>query len=147
MSSKASMHKKITVSSNISSVESLCQRLLEEVKDRDYDKEDVFAIHLALEEAFVNAVKHGNKQDANRQIEVKYFVTPDKFDIFIADQGSGFEPDVVPDPRCEENLYKCSGRGMLLMRSYMDVVEYNGKGNRVHMIKYKGVEKREVRRK
>ena len=123
------MHKTVTVSNNISAVEGLCRQLLGEVKGKDYDEEDIFAIHLALEEAFINAVKHGNKQDAGRQIEVKYFVTPDKFDIFIADQGDGFDPDRVPDPRCEENLYKCSGRGMFLMRSYMDRVEYNGKGS------------------
>ena len=55
----------------------------------------------------------------------------------MMDEGDGFDPNDVPDPRCGENLYKIDGRGLFLIRSYMDVVEFNEPGNQVHMVRYK----------
>ena len=60
-----------------------------------------------------------------------------KVEIDIMDQGEGFNPETVPDPRLGQNLYKTAGRGLLLISSYMDVVEFNEQGNRVHMVRYK----------
>ena len=137
MVEKGLVHKSRVVASCVSAIESLCRELLDDVKTCGFDEDGVFAIHLAMEEAFVNAVRHGNKADEQRCISVECFITPEKFDISISDEGSGFAPKTVPDPRCEENLYKSSGRGLLLMRSYMDVVEHNDVGNCVHMIKYR----------
>ena len=137
MSPETSRHKSITVESNSSTVGRVCERLMAEVATSGFDAEAVFAIHLALEEGFLNAVKHGNKLDSSKRVNVKYLIGPEQFDIFITDEGEGFQPDIVADPRCEENLYKPCGRGMLLMRSFMDVVEYNKAGNCVHMVKYK----------
>ncbi len=125
----------------MAALDRVCQQLLDEATLNDFGTDDIFAIHLALAEAFLNAVKHGNKKDATKQVSIDYLITPDKFDVFIADDGNGFRPNEVPDPRLEENLYKSAGRGMLLMRSYMDVVEYNEKGRCVHMVKYKSKEK------
>ena len=85
----------------------------------------------------INAVKHGNSRTPHKQIRVDYSITDDRFEISITDEGKGFQPEAVPDPRCGENLYKATGRGMLLMRAYMDCVEYNIAGNWVHMIKCK----------
>ena len=96
-----------------------------------------FAVHLSLEEAFVNAIRHGNHDDPTKTISVDCLITPDKFDISIADEGYGFDPQGIPDPRCNSNLYKSSGRGVLLIQSYMDVVEYNSRGNCIHMVKYR----------
>ena len=137
MVSKSPVHKSVVIESNAVAVERLCRQLLGEAAGNNFDGDDIFAIHLALEEAFLNAVQHGNKADATKQISIECLITPAKFDISITDQGTGFDPDVVPDPRSEENLCKLWGRGLLLMRSYMDVVEYNETGNCVHMIKYK----------
>jgi serine/threonine-protein kinase RsbW len=137
MVSKSPVHKSVVIESNAVAVERLCRQLLGEAAANNFDGEDIFAIHLALEEALLNAVQHGNKADAGKQISIECLITPAKFDISITDQGTGFDPDVVPDPRSEENLYKLCGRGLLLMRSYMDVVEYNETGNCVHMVKYK----------
>jgi serine/threonine-protein kinase RsbW len=61
----------------------------------------------------------------------------DKFEVSMMDEGEGFDPSVIPDPRYGENLYKINGRGLLLMRSYMDVVEFNNSGNGVRMVRYK----------
>jgi serine/threonine-protein kinase RsbW len=134
--------KKITlVDSDVYAISRICGRLLDEVRAKNFDSDQIFAIHLALEEALLNAFKHGNKYDPTKNVHIAYLVTEDKFEISVEDQGTGFYPDRLPDPRSEENLYKPCGRGVLLMRSYMDVVEYNQNGNRVHMIKYKNANK------
>ena len=65
------------------------------------------------------------------------FGNTEKIEITMTDQGDGFDPGAVPDPRCAENLYRPEGRGLLLMRSYMDSVEFNECGNCVHMIRHK----------
>lgn len=136
MVSKGSLHKSIVLANESSAFERLCQKLLGEVAEYGFDQQDIFAVHLALEEAFLNALKHGNKMNPNKKVYIEYLITPEKFDISIKDDGSGFDPAVVPDPREGENLYKSSGRGLLLMQSYMDTVEFNKAGNCVHMIKF-----------
>lgn len=134
--------KKITVvDSDVYAISKVCGRLLDEVRAKNFDSDQIFAIHLALEEALLNAYKHGNKFDSTKKIDIDYFVSDEKFEISVADQGTGFSPDSLPDPRAEENLYKPCGRGVLLMRSYMDVVEFNEPGNMVHMIKFKKANK------
>ena len=106
-------------------------------KSFNYNEDDVFAMHLSLEEAFINAVKHGNKGDTEKMVTVEYHVTPQKAEVIVTDEGSGFDPNSLKDPRCSENLYKSDGRGVLLIKSYMDFVEYIGSGKSVHLIKYK----------
>lgn len=137
MVSKDVVHKSRVVPSVASAVELLCQELFNDVHTCGFNEDDAFAIHLALEEALHNAVDHGNDGDASKHVTVECTITSEKFDISVSDEGSGFKPDILPDPRIQENLYKCSGRGVLLMRAYMDVVEYNDRGNCVHMIKYR----------
>ena len=132
-----SIHRSMEIPSKASMAEELCTGLLATVKTFNYTEEEIFAIHLATEEAFVNAVNHGNEGDQEKKIKFDYEITPDKVEISITDQGTGFEPDAIPDPRKEENLYKTGGRGVLLLRAYMDVVEYNENGNSVRMIKYR----------
>lgn len=90
-----------------------------------------------MEEALLNAVKHGNKRDPAKNVNIECVINAEKFDVCIKDQGSGFAPDGLPDPRSDENLYKPCGRGVLLMRAYMDVVEYRDNGSCVHMVKYR----------
>lgn len=125
------------LASTTQSSERLCEELLETARRHGFGEEDLFAIHLALEEAFVNAVQHGNRSDPRKKVVVRCAVSPEKFDITITDEGQGFKPDELPDPRCPENLCKCCGRGVLLIRAYMDEVEYNKQGNEVRMVKYR----------
>lgn len=111
--------------------------ILPKLKAHNFSEDDIFAVHLAMEEAFINAVRHGNKMDPQKEVKIDYFVDEGRVEISMTDEGQGFDPDVVPDPRCGENLYKTGGRGLLLIRSYMDVVEFNNRGNCVHLVRYK----------
>ena len=129
--------KKITVKNVHAEVSEQCRRILEAASQIGFSSEDIFAIHLSMEEALINAIKHGNKADPARNITISYSVTTDRLEISISDEGGGFNYRNLPDPREEENIYKNSGRGILLMRSYMDKVEFNSSGNCVHMVKYR----------
>lgn len=126
----------IVIESSSSAIEQVCERILSELHADNFSKEDVFAVHLGLEEAFLNAIKHGNKDDTARKVTINYSIRPDEIEIFMKDQGQGFDPDSVPDPRCGDNIYKIGGRGLFLIRSYMDLTEFNEQGNCIRMVKY-----------
>ena len=100
-----------------------------------FDDREIFSIKLALEEALVNAIKHGNQYDRNKKVEITYEVHGDRFVVRITDQGEGFDPADVPDPTAVENLERPCGRGLMLMRHYMTEVNYNTSGNSVYMTK------------
>lgn len=134
---KKILHRSWELRSTEQEVQQVVKELLAALAEYGFDEDSVFAIHLSLEEAFLNAVKHGNHGDADKTVSVQCLITPEKFDISIGDEGFGFDPEGIPDPRCNGNLYKASGRGILLIQSYMDVMEYNARGNCVHMIKYR----------
>jgi serine/threonine-protein kinase RsbW len=100
---------------------------------RDYDQKQVFGVRLALEEALVNAVKHGNRHDPTKRVWASWHVGPSRVMIEIEDEGDGFDPRAVPDPCAPENLERSCGRGVFLMRHYMSSVRYNRRGNHVIM--------------
>lgn len=113
--------------------------LLSRLSQNGWAEEDTFGIHLAAEEALMNAIKHGNQRDESKSVYVNYRLSPTVFHIEIADEGPGFDPNAVPDPTLEENLEIPSGRGLMLMRTFMTAVDYNELGNRVTMSKHKTV--------
>jgi serine/threonine-protein kinase RsbW len=96
---------------------------------------DAFAVRLALEEAVVNAIKHGHQHDPSKVVRVAYRVSPERVVLEIEDEGPGFRPDDVPDPLEPENLERACGRGVFLMRHYMNEVTFNERGNRVTLCK------------
>jgi serine/threonine-protein kinase RsbW len=110
--------------------------LLEEMQGKGYSEVAVFAVRLAVEEALNNAIRHGNAMDPCKTAELVYEVTDEQVDLRISDEGPGFDCHQVPDPTLDENLDKPTGRGLMLMRAYMDTVEYNEKGNGLHMVKF-----------
>lgn len=111
------------------------EKVLHEVSQNGYHGQSLFAIKLALEEALINAIKHGNKLDPAKQVRIEAKISPRQAEIAIEDQGAGFDRCGVPDPTLEENLHKCSGRGILLIEAYMDRVEYSKGGRRLRMVK------------
>ena len=120
-----------------SAIYEACKQILDKLEAQNFSQEDIFAVHLALEETFANAIQHGNKMNPEKEVKIDYSVSLDKVEISMTDQGDGFDPDVIPDPRYGKNLYKANGRGLLLIRSYMDAVEFNEQGNRVRMVRNK----------
>jgi serine/threonine-protein kinase RsbW len=137
MASEAPINCSIVVDSKSSAVVEVCKEILSKLEEHNFDKDDIFAVHLTLEEAFLNAVKHGNKMDPAKKVKIDYSVSSEKVEITITDEGEGFEPEAVEDPRFGKGLYEPGGRGLLLMNSYMDIVKYNEDGNSVHMVRYK----------
>jgi serine/threonine-protein kinase RsbW len=98
-------------------------------------EKELFSVKLALEEALVNAIKHGNGYDRNKRVTISYIVLANRFEITVTDEGNGFDPADVPDPTAVENLERPCGRGLMLMRHYMTHVEFNERGNSVFMTK------------
>ncbi len=115
-------------------------RIIELLKDNDFTDRDLFGMRLALEEALVNAIKHGNKLADDKQVNVVCEVHDSHVKVIITDQGDGFKLQDIPDPTEEENLEKPCGRGIMLMKAYMTSIEYNDVGNSVTFIKNRTIE-------
>jgi serine/threonine-protein kinase RsbW len=92
-------------------------------------------LFVALDEAFVNAVKHGNKNDPTKLLKITAELSPREASFTVEDEGDGFDIRAIPDPCDPANLFRTSGRGVLLIYNIMDEVEYNAQGNRVKMVK------------
>jgi serine/threonine-protein kinase RsbW len=109
--------------------------LLDKLGQHGWPSADIFSIHLAAEEAIVNAIVHGNKLDESKKVHVECFVSPTVARIEITDEGDGFDPKEVPDCTQDDRLDVPSGRGVMLIQNFMTRVEYSEKGNRVLMEK------------
>jgi len=109
--------------------------LLEHLGAHGWPPADIFSIHLAAEEAIVNAIVHGNKLDPNKKVHVECLISAELARVEITDEGAGFDPKAVPDCTSEERWEVPSGRGVMLMRTFMTRLEYNAKGNSVLMEK------------
>lgn len=132
-----SFPKKVSIPSDLEEARQLQSQIAEQLQSATrFTEIELFAIKLALEEALVNAIKHGNQMDKNKSVHVFYRVLADRFDVKIVDEGPGFDPEDVPDPTAPENLERPCGRGLLLMRHYMNHIEYVHPGNTVVMSKW-----------
>lgn len=128
------LHHSVTLRNDPDEIRDAENNLLMAVEQMGYSSASAFAVRLALEEAVVNGFKHGNQNRPGSTVKLEWSVDTDRIRILVEDQGVGFEPDQVPDPREPENLERPSGRGIMLMRAYMTRVEYSKSGNRVEMI-------------
>jgi serine/threonine-protein kinase RsbW len=125
----------MVIASDLKAAREVEEAVLREVGRYAYSEASVFSIRLAMEEGLNNAIKHGNRYDPNKGVQVTLEIDDRRVVISITDQGQGFDPAGVPDPTRDENLEKPCGRGIMLMRAYMDEVWYNSRGNQVWMIK------------
>jgi serine/threonine-protein kinase RsbW len=100
-----------------------------------YSPRDCMGLALALEEAVVNGLRHGNGGDPAKQVHVRYRIALETVLIDVEDEGSGFTPHLVPDPTLAENLDRPSGRGLFLMRSYTTWITHSGGGRHVTLFK------------
>ena len=113
------------------------EQIVSGMEQRGFSPRDVFGVRLALEEALVNAIKHGNRMDPDKSVQIDWTLSESGVRVVIEDEGEGFDVSDVPDPTDDENLDKPGGRGIMLMRSFMSVVEYNESGNRLTLEKLK----------
>ncbi len=125
----------MTIASSYDDAREVQTLIRDELDKARFDDDSQFAIKLALEESLINAIKHGNKLDRTKQVHVEWKITPQFAEIIIEDEGPGFDRDTVPNPTEEDNLEKLTGRGLLLIESYMDSVEYSKGGRRVKLMK------------
>ena len=121
----------VVIPSDTEAGQAVQERIVSRLESLEYSMRDVFGVRLALEEALVNAIKHGNGLDPDKTVRVNCLIEDDLLRVEIEDQGPGFNMGDVPDPTAEENLERPCGRGIMLIKSFMTSVEYNAKGNRV----------------
>ncbi|MEO5760863.1 MAG: ATP-binding protein [Vicinamibacteria bacterium] len=88
------------------------------------DEDAVHDLSVSVRECVVNALKHGNKLDPAKRVTVNFGLKPGEIEVWIQDQGAGFDPDAVPDATAPENLLNAAGRGLFFMRAFMTEVEY-----------------------
>jgi len=130
----------VSIASETSLGREVQERIISVLENRAFSDRDVFGVRLALEEALVNAIKHGNGMDPAKQVQIDCRFDDDGVRIVIEDEGPGFDVTSVPDPTSEENLDKPGGRGIMLMRSFMSHIEYNESGNRLVLEKRRDAE-------
>ena len=128
-------HIEFELPSDISLMNGVLHYLTQRVADLGVIKPDASNLFIALDEAFVNAVKHGNRHDHQKLVRITADLSTKEARFTIEDEGEGFNVGEIPDPRDPENLFKTSGRGVLLIYNIMDEVEYNERGNRLTMVK------------
>jgi serine/threonine-protein kinase RsbW len=120
----------------IKDVPKFTQDLLEKLAPFNVSEDAIFDIRLAIEEALINAIKYGNKEDGDKRIEVKLDIMPARVEIDIKDEGQGYDYQNIPIPIVDENLERLSGRGVYLIKKIMDEVSFLDKGSRIRMVKY-----------
>jgi serine/threonine-protein kinase RsbW len=110
-------------------------RIVENMQRIGWSESELFGVHMALEEAIINAIKHGNKLAPEKAVHVEVVADGGGFFLRVTDEGEGFDPSAVPDCTLDENLELTSGRGLMLMNHYMDTVKYNERGNSLEIRK------------
>lgn len=124
-----------TIPSDPTASRGIVDELLAQLRARCWAEGDVFGVHLSLEEAMMNAIKHGNRYAVDKSVHVSCRLGSDAVHIQITDEGPGFNPLEVRDCTDEEGLEFASGRGVMLIRSFMSSVAWSDRGNRVTMVK------------
>ena len=121
--------------SDLTLMNAVLEYLLERVDRLGLVKTEQSNLFVALDEAFVNAVKHGNRNDPTKLLRVTAELSAHEAIFTVEDEGDGFDVREIPDPTDPANLFKSSGRGVLLIYNIMDEVEYSERGNRLKMVK------------
>jgi serine/threonine-protein kinase RsbW len=111
------------------------EELMLALNSAGWEGSDLFRIQMAIEEAMVNAIEHGNKRDQSKKVHVVFRVGPENVTMIISDEGSGFDHRNLADPTADDLVDKPRGRGVMLMRELMTEAIYNESGNQVTMVK------------
>lgn len=128
-----------TFDSTLESVDAAEEVVLQEARELGFDEDDQHKIGIAVRECMVNAVVHGNRYNNRKKVHVAVARTPGTLEIRISDEGEHFDITQLPDPLADENLLRHSGRGLLLMRAFMDefqVRQREPNGTEVRLVKH-----------
>jgi serine/threonine-protein kinase RsbW len=123
------------IASDTKAARQVLDEVLSQLEAQRWQQREIFAVHLAAEEALVNAICHGNRSDAGKTVHVLCRLESDRIHLEISDEGGGFNPAALPDPTTSDQLHIPCGRGVMLMRAFMSRVEFNAAGNTVMMEK------------
>lgn len=110
--------------SRLESVEKAAVKASEFASESGFGEDEIYAVDMAVREVVANAVKHGNKLDETKDVEITLNNSEKGLEVFVRDFGAGFEVEEVPDPTNPENLLKEDGRGILFMQTFMDEVRW-----------------------
>ncbi len=129
---------RLVLPSHIEAVADAAAAVTDFVHSCGVGEQAAFGVHMAVREAVTNAIVHGNQEDEAKAVEVTFNCLEHALEIEVKDQGKGFDPTDVPDPTDPGNVLKTSGRGIFLMRSFMDEVQWLMRpegGTTVRMVK------------
>ena len=132
------LQEEFNLPSRIESVDEAASKADDFAKKSGLGDDFISSIDLAVRESVANAVKHGNRFDESKSVEVRLLRNDVGFEMFVRDFGTGFDPEEIPDPTDPANLLKASGRGILFIRAFMDEVDWaeaDGGGTIIHMVK------------
>jgi serine/threonine-protein kinase RsbW len=128
-----------TFDSTLESVDAAEEVVLQEARELGFDEDDQHKIGIAVRECMVNAVIHGNRYNNRKKVHVAVARSPGTLEIRIGDEGEHFDMTQLPDPLADENLLRHSGRGLLLMRAFMDEFQVQRRepnGTEVRLVKH-----------
>ncbi len=117
-------------------IENICSAVLKKLDKKGYSNKDIFQVHTSMHEILSNAILHGNKFNSDKKVYVFYKVALDSFSVSVIDEGNGFDYSNLPDPVSIENIDKNHGKGLYVVKAFMDEIAFNDKGNRVKINKY-----------
>ena len=119
-----------SIPGNVAEVESLVDRVVNRYR---LSADQKGTILISLTEAVTNAIRHGNASDESKAVEVRHRKLRNRLSFSITDEGAGFDYNNLPDPTAPENILKCGGRGVFLMRQLADELEFRNNGSTVEM--------------
>ena len=128
------MQKKLRIESEINNLRAVEKAIDELSAELGIRQESYGKIMVSTMEAVNNAIIHGNKSDIKKVVEIEIRIRKKDLSITVADEGTGFSPDDIPDPTKPENIENITGRGVFLMSKLADNIKFNGKGNKVTML-------------
>jgi serine/threonine-protein kinase RsbW len=115
--------------SDMNIAHNLIEEVMGQIRLGSWNNKEEFAVNMALEEALVNAIQHGNGSDPAKQVHFSCRLNEQRIYVRVEDEGNGFDPNAVPDPTDPEHILVASGRGVLLIKSFVSRVQWNEHGN------------------
>jgi serine/threonine-protein kinase RsbW len=115
----------LSIDSNLEFVDLVSSVTKDITAKMGFDEDDASWIELAVHEAVINAIMHGNKSSPDKQVDLRFVTESGALTVFVRDHGAGFDPSTLPDPTASDNLLNPTGRGIFYMRTFMDEVEHS----------------------